>query len=439
MKNNTVDKDWNSIFEKYKVLEAIDNRGICSISAKQIQEFHEPRLMVKHDHSINRPKVFRDNDLAILPVTRGDYVIAKMELYQSFIEGKELLFTEKDVITVNPPDIESIDFKHINSEAIAINSIYACGILSSFLEEERLLPTVCGRMGSGCFDFNVNQYRTESSFRFSVNNSQIEIDGGFEGDNCLCLIEAKNSLSDDFLIRQLYYPYRVWREKVAKSVRPVFLCYSNGIYHLLEYKFDDPNNYNSIVLVKYSKYQIREEESLIVLDDLSDLLNKTQIIKEPEIPFPQANSILRVIDLCEQLATNEECFGNRTLSKEEIARIYGFDSRQSVYYANAGRYLGLLCKPNQATYALSSIGRQIFCSKLSTKKKNLRIVEQIFQHKVFRDCFLRYIEKAESPTNDEYMEIMRRNQLFKMSENLIPRRSSTIMNWINWILNLQST
>ena len=32
----------------------------------------------------------------------------------------------------------------------------------------------------------------------NVNNSQIEIDGGFEGVETLSLIEAKNSLSDDF-------------------------------------------------------------------------------------------------------------------------------------------------------------------------------------------------------------------------------------------------
>ena len=40
-----------------------------------------------------------------------------------------------------------------------------------------------------------------------VNNSQIEIDGGYEGAESLTIIEAKNNIADDFIVRQLYYPY----------------------------------------------------------------------------------------------------------------------------------------------------------------------------------------------------------------------------------------
>ena len=67
-----------------------------------------------------------------------------------------------------------------------------------------------------------------------------------------------NYISDDFLIRQLYYPYRLWKEKVNKQIRPIFLTYSNGIFHIREYEFTDAKFYNSIRLIKHKKYAIQE-------------------------------------------------------------------------------------------------------------------------------------------------------------------------------------
>lgn len=74
----------------------------------------------------------------------------------------------------------------------------------------------------------------------------------------MSLIEAKNSLSKDFLVRQLYYPYKLWSNKIAKNVRPLFLTYTNGIFHFREYAFEDPNHYNSLKLIRQKKYIIRE-------------------------------------------------------------------------------------------------------------------------------------------------------------------------------------
>jgi hypothetical protein len=40
--------------------------------------------MTKFDHSINLPKIFSDNGLAILPITGGSYIISKIESYKDF-------------------------------------------------------------------------------------------------------------------------------------------------------------------------------------------------------------------------------------------------------------------------------------------------------------------------------------------------------------------
>lgn len=69
--------------------------------------------------------------------------------------------------------------------------------VTDFTDEENLLPTVSGRMGSSVFDFMIDAEHNAFNNK-GVENSQIEIDGGFEGDKSLSLIEAKNYISDDF-------------------------------------------------------------------------------------------------------------------------------------------------------------------------------------------------------------------------------------------------
>lgn len=70
------DTAWERLFDKYHILDKIEHQGQFAISAAQIKEFREPRLMTKFDHKINLPEIFAENHLSILPVTRGDYVIS---------------------------------------------------------------------------------------------------------------------------------------------------------------------------------------------------------------------------------------------------------------------------------------------------------------------------------------------------------------------------
>ena len=80
------DRAWEALFEKYDILPHIQSDGKFIISASQIKEYREPRLMAKFDHRINLPHIFAENHLAILPISRGDYVISHFEAYQTFEE-----------------------------------------------------------------------------------------------------------------------------------------------------------------------------------------------------------------------------------------------------------------------------------------------------------------------------------------------------------------
>lgn len=320
---------WNALFARYGLLEEIDRTGKAAMAAEQIREYREPRLMAKFDHRINLPRLFAENDLAILPVSRGDYLIARFSAYHVF-ETRESAVARFSL----PRHIRSLNPDALVSETLAVNAALASGILADFLEEDALCPTVAGRMGSGSFSFRID-HPGGGRHLVDVRNAQLEIDAAFEGPNSLVLLEAKCNLADDFLIRQIYYPYRLWSSKLVKAVRPVFLVYSNGIFCLYEYAFQEKEHYNSLVLKKYQRYSI--EDTTIRSTDLLTLARQVQIFPEPDVPFPQADSFSRVINLCELL---KGC----SLSREEVTERYAFDLRQTNYYTDAARYLGLLEK-----------------------------------------------------------------------------------------------
>ena len=81
---------------------------------------------------------------------------------------------------------------------------------------------------------------------------------------------------DDFLVRQLYYPYRLWKNKTQKQVIPIFLFYSNDIFSFYIYRFTDDKYYNSIEFVKQNEklvdtikdYDLRQDNTLITLENM---------------------------------------------------------------------------------------------------------------------------------------------------------------------------
>lgn len=415
------DTAWENLFAKYNILDEINQNGKFIISARQIKEFREPRLMTKFDHKVNLPVIFSENNLSILPITRGEYIISSFSAYKEFGEPSD----EVQRISISP-HIQSLMPQFVVSEAIALNYASASGILNDFLEDENLLATVNGRMSSGTFRFDIN---TDTGRRnVEVNNSQIEIDAAYEGINYLSLFEAKMDLADDFLIRQLYYPFRVWSNRVTKTVKPIFLIFSNGVFNLYQYEFEDPTNYNSLVLVKQKNYMIATE---ICLADIQNILRNIQVVNEPDISFPQADRMSRIINLIELL--NE-----KSMTEQEITSEYAFDERQTNYYTDAGRYLELIDKnydeEGNIKFQLTAQGHHIMM--LEYKEKQLALVAQILKHKVFNEVLTRHLQYGEMPQKETIVEIMKNAQLYHIeADSTYMRRASTVIGWVNWILD----
>lgn len=424
MNKSKNDLAWEKIFEKHKILDRVLRDGYTEITATKINEFREARLMTKFDHKSQLPKLFIENNLSILPTSRGGYVIGELETFCEFntddIEVTRIEF---------PTFLESLDYRDITSEATAINCAFVSHILHDFTNEDSLLPTVSGRMSSSSFDFSINS--TNGIFNVNVGNAQVEIDGGYEGDRSLNLIEAKNYISNDFLIRQLYYPFKLWSGKIQKQVRPIFLTYSNGVFHLREYAFVNVNHYNSLILIKHKKYVV--QEGSFNIEALAEIIETIKSKKEPEIPFPQADSFERIINLCELLKQKE------FITKEDITQNYDFDSRQTDYYSNAGKYLGLIeigrdPISGQIGCYLTTKGKQVFNINLIDRQKEF--VRLIVSHKAFKETLKHHLDIGEMPDKEIVVEIMKRSKLYNVnSDSTYFRRASTIIGWVNWIIN----
>jgi len=422
MGNSKNDVAWEKIFAKFDIIQKVNQNGQINISSTEINEFREARLMTKFDHRSQLPSLFSENNLSILPISRGGYLIGTFETFHEFNKD------EIEVSKINfPTFLESLDFREINSEATAINCAFVSKILHDFTEEDNLLPTVSGRMSSATFDFNINSSIT-GIYKINVKNAQVEIDGGYEGDFSLNLIEAKNYISNDFLVRQLYFPFKLWNKKIKKTVRPIFLSYTNGTFHLREYAFENIDNYNSLKLIHQKKYAV--QDGSINIETIEDVLYNVKIVKEPDLPFPQADNFDRVINLCELL--NRKIF----ISKEEITQNYDFDLRQTDYYTNAGKYLGLISNANedgQKGCTLSANGKHLFSKTLSERQREF--IKLILSHSAFNDALKLYFEDGIVPTKQKIVALMKRSELFRIvSDETYSRRASTIKGWVNWIL-----
>lgn len=419
--NLTNNEAWEKLFDKYDIQNQVTKYGIFEISANKIKEFREPRLMTKFDTYESRPSVF-GKKLSILPNSRGTYLIGNFDAY------KKLPEVTSEIQHVEFPDyLETINKDQINSEANAINIMSIANILDDFLGEENMVQTISGRMSSGIFDFSIYDTKNKSNIDINVQNSQIEIDGGFENHNTIAIIEGKNIFNDNFLVRQLYYPFRCWQNKVTKIIRPVFMVYSNNVFRLMEYEFQDYKNYSSITFLRQKNYSF--EETKITIQDLIDIYNSTSLKQEPvNVPFIQANSFNTVISILEMVKDNP-------LTTEKIAENIGFKQRQSDYYYNACKYLGLAEKSKNENgntiVKLTKKGRHLL--ELPYKKRQLQYVSLMFEHEILRYSFDYAINNGKIPDNKllEY-----KIHELKLCEDSADRRASTVSSWTKWIFDL---
>lgn len=421
----TVAQLWEDIFNDFDIVNEIEKSGYFIITADQIRVYKEPRLMAKFDFSKQLPKVFKDNQLGILPIKNGEYIIGKFNLFE------RLSSTNYENIEVKkvelPSFIETIDPDNIYSESNALMVANLSGMFEDIFGEI-VYETIQGKMRTNTFSFNI--YSGELENNIEVNGAAIEIDGGYESKSSVILVEAKNTMPEDFVIRQLYYPYRHWKDKVTKPIIPVFFAYDNGIYNIFIYRFEDLYNYNSLKLQKIRRYVVSNDRNENIKKELFNVIKLIDELPQNYVSLPQADSFTKVIATLKLIE-------NGINTAQQVADELEFDIRQGKYYIDALRYLGLVDKGHKhGEYRLTPDGFEVLNMSPVFKNRNRRLIIQILMHKPFYDVYKYYLDNKELP-NKEYIKKIIKKYIPDMADETVNRRASTIKGWIQWIIGTQ--
>ncbi len=248
----TKDEIWEKIGKDINIRGHNFDKEPLQVTASEIKQstqnskVKEPRILCKHDSRESRPKIFQELGLFLLPIKNGIYVIVKGEGYVDIPE-----ITSEPEIHKSILDFNLETSKVGNSEMQHLDFAYASSLIRTFTDDLSLVLTIRGRKYTPEFSFKVSNYE------ITTQSVQTEVDAGYEGRDSVVLVEAKNSKTDNEIIRQLYYPFRKWEDQTNKKVTTLFFEKRGSSFYIWQFDFTDKYNYNSIKFTKSARFKIQ--------------------------------------------------------------------------------------------------------------------------------------------------------------------------------------
>ena len=405
-----------------RLIERVDTRrDLVVLTKAEIESVtgNELRLMAKMDSTEDVPAALRRHGYFLLPVKNGEYVLVRGN-------GFHALETFPKPPTIFRPqlDFELMTLGVGDSEMQHLDYCFNVGLFEHFAGVTGLRQTIRGKKRMPAFDFSVGKVgpiKVEKGV-------QVEVDSGCEGRDEIILIEAKNGQPPDFIIRQLFYPYRKWRWEIPqKKIRPWFFCSrevaGRRIYEFWEYSFEDDLHYQSLKLRRNESFLIQPHRARLTVDELL----KKHTAKKSEAKLwdvPQADSFWRVAEmplLIEQ--------GINTAAK--VAAHYEFVTRQSSYYREAAEFLGLVSQ-NRRThpYELTDLGREYV--KLPADERRALLAGLLSQFPPVRAALELSAKAGELGVGkNEIANLIERHST--IGKTTPGRRTSTVLKWLRWM------
>lgn len=433
-KERKIDCAWTALDKRYEVVFEATHKPHCFISAEQIHGASsdypeikfEPRLLTHFDTREQMPTLFTENNLSVLPKDDG-YVIGQFDPFVKLSKNPDKIEVKRV-----PPRTDLEPLNYIPNEAMGINYAEAYGFIEDFIGDGTLTPTVSGRHGGGDWEYKI-PLKKGGLLSLNSGRPQIEVDGGYESKHSLILIEAKSRLVGEFCLRQLYFPFRAWRERVTKPVRTIFLAISGNDYFFYEFSFPDPLIFDGR-LIRATHYIV--DADAISRNELHALWRSAQPEEDLEIPFPQANSIETVLDVILQIAASDK--SGTTISNSDLAKIYGFAGRQGSYYGNTAAYFGFAKrshvdgkkKTTNYYYSLTEKGDRYVAQ--SARGRRMSFFRALMNRPVFYHGYKEQLETGVIPSKNKVMRLI---TIYRpeLGPGTVSRRADTIISWFRWI------
>ncbi|MCC7490775.1 MAG: hypothetical protein IT204_00420 [Fimbriimonadaceae bacterium] len=386
---------------------ALDGRS-WSISAEDLRTVtgREPRLLAKFDQPSELPRCLRQAGYTLLPVRHGEYLLAPGDLCCELPPAPAATAFDSDW----PFSLETAC--RGEGESQYIDHAYNAGLLAAFCGSGPLYLTIRGRERTGEFEFLWNGRAV------TVEAVQIEVDAGYEGARDLVLVEAKVGRPSHVNVRQLYYPWRHFRQLVpGKTVRPVVLTYdvSTTRYELHEFTFAETADPGSVWPLQSAAYRLYEPERRRLPE-----LREAQA-DPPRGLVPQADDLNRVVRLLELVEAGCE-------TTEAIAAEWGFDIRQAQYYREAAAYLGLLSPEGWQT---TRAGRQVL--RAGPRLRRQLLARAVVNSWLVIDCLDRGLPLSAATLGELITALPGPRGEPRYNATTAARRARTLLAWLRWL------
>ena len=402
MSRVTTQESWKNIFSHYNILTEIKANNFFDITADEIKAIDgkEARLMTKVDFRENLPTIMQQNGLSILAIKNGVYRIAPND---PFIDIDKKIHTP--IIEIEPPtNILSIDPFNIKSESAALD-IATITEMSEIVFGEESNLSIRGRL-RGSLSFNID------TTPYNIDGVQIEVDGGYEGNTSINLIEAKIGFRNNINIRQLLYPHLYWEDQITskKNVKSYIFYLQDDVYRFIPYVTDGGIGYADHSNEKAFKF--KEPSSTFLLNSIPIDQNNIDL----NVPFPQADKFDTVHTML-LLIADHPC-----MTKEELKLNFDIVDRQIDYYYNVLKWLKL-CKEENNCMVLTD--KAIPLLELSFKNRTIELAKLVFSEPICNNAL---------NSRNVGMNLFQRYRVNK--ESTKDRRLQTIKAWITYFKDI---
>lgn len=401
------------------VAERVDTTcDLVVITKRDIEEStgNELRLMAKMDSLADVPAALKEHGYFILPIKNGEYVLVRENGYHQL----ESLPT--------PPSVfrPSLDFELLtlgvgDAEMQHLDYCYNVGLFEHFGATTGLRQTIRGRKRMPAVTFSVGHVGP-IHVRAGV---QVEVDSGCESRSEVILIEAKNGETEDFIIRQVYYPYLQWRREIpTKQIRPWFFCSrivaNRRLYEFWEYDFEDDAQYRSIRFKRGESFFVEARQSRMSVDELLRG-HFAHVRRSAEWNVPQADNFTRVAELPLLVAQGIN-------TARAVAEHYQFDPRQSSYYRQAAEFLGLVNTNSDHQYTLTDLGAE-YVSRTADERR--RILAGLVANFPPMRAVLEMSSNGHPFAKDDVARVIARHAAIAGATP--GRRAATLISWLSWL------
>src|SRR5579871_5776096 len=375
----------------------------------------EPRIMASMDWKGALPDVFKRHEVFMVPLSRGEYAIVRGDGFESLEPPAQSV----DFHGHSPLDLETLRYARGESRYL-LHALHS-GVFAHFTGVDQLYPTVMGKMSTSDFAFNVG-----SVGPLTVSGAGMEVDMGLEGPEDVFLIEAKAVPRPSFLIRQLYFPLRTFRQVTNKRIHPLFFIAEpeSGIYSIWEYAWKNEADYRDIRLIKSTAYRVLPQG--FPREALED------VEPDPSLSIvPQANTLRLVMDVPSLVRD-----GYRTA--EAWAKKQGYTNRQGGYYPEAAEALGFIKRSGarRLEFDLTEAGRQ-YLSTPEGERDHL-VSRMILRNPLMNEVYhLALDAEEEGVTRAEVEE--RIGKSYKLSGRTLGRRTQTVWSYFRWLADVSKT